>query len=397
MNDQELEILLKDLESDLVERKESISDGDKIRQCICAFANDLPKHRKPGVIFIGAKNNGDPSGLQITEGLLLTLSNMKSDGNITPFPSMIVQKRALFGNEIAVIIVKPSDAPPVRYKQVTWIRVGPRRDRATREEEQLLSEKRRSKDLPYDLQPIIAASINDLDLELFRRVYLPSSISSEVLEENNRSIEQQLAALRFTAVDSPGHPTVVGLLTVGKMPSDIIPGDYIQFLRLDGAELTAPIKNEHKLHGPLLDILPRLDDILDINISVSVDITSGPIEIRRPDYPLVALQQFARNAIMHRNYESSNAPVRITWYNDRIEIQNPGGPYGQVTRENFGKPGITDYRNPHLAEAMKNLGYVQRFGVGILMAKNELAKNGNPEPEFFVEANHVQVVIRRRS
>ena len=54
--------------------------------------------------------------------------------------------------------------------------------------------------------------------------------------------------------------------------------------------------------------------------------------------------------------------------NDRIEILSPGGPFGQVTVENFGQPGIVDYRNPNLAEAMRVLGLVQRFGVGIAIA-----------------------------
>jgi ATP-dependent DNA helicase RecG len=146
-----------------------------------------------------------------------------------------------------------------------------------------------------------------------------------------------------------------------------------------------------------LDILPRLDDLLEDSIISPVDITSGPIDIRRSDYPIVALQQLVRNAIMHRDYETSNAPVRIMWFNDRIEIQNPGGPFGQVTRDNFGVPGITDYRNPYVAEAMRNLGYVQRFGVGIQLAKKELAKNGNPELAFTVEANYVLAVIRSRT
>jgi ATP-dependent DNA helicase RecG len=397
MTDQELESLLKDIESDRAERKSSASDGDKIREAVCAFANDLPNHQKPGVIFIGVKNDGSCTGLEITDELLLKLSSMRSDGNILPVPSMIVQKRTLCGNEMAVIIVERSNDPPVRYKGVTWIRVGPRRDRATREEEQRLAEKRRSRDLPYDLQPITSASLDDLDLELFRRVYLPSAISPEVLEENNRSIDQQLTALRFTASDLPGNPTVTGLLTVGKTPSDIVSGAYVQFLRLDGVDLSDPIKNHHALHGPLLDILPRLDDLLEINISTSLDITASPVEIRQPDYPIVAIQQLVRNAIMHRDYETSNAPVRVTWFNNRIEIQNPGGPFGQVTREKFGTPGLTDYRNPHVAEVMKNLGYVQQFGMGIPLARKELAKNGNPEPEFLVEANHVQVVIRSRS
>jgi ATP-dependent DNA helicase RecG len=111
---------------------------------------------------------------------------------------------------------------------------------------------------------------------------------------------------------------------------------------------------------------------------------------------MVALQQIARNAVLHRMYEGTNAPVRITWFKDRIEIQNPGGPYGRVTRENFGQPGVTDYRNPNLAEAMKNLGYVQRFGIGIQLAQKEMEKNGNPRIEFIVEENTVLAVLRRK-
>jgi len=54
MDDRELEVFLKDIESDRVERKASITERNKIRQAVCAFANDLPNHRQPGVIFIGA-------------------------------------------------------------------------------------------------------------------------------------------------------------------------------------------------------------------------------------------------------------------------------------------------------------------------------------------------------
>jgi len=118
-------------------------------------------------------------------------------------------------------------------------------------------------------------------------------------------------------------------------------------------------------------------------------------ELRHPDYPIAALQQLTRNAILHRNYEGTNAPVRISWFNDRIEIQNPGGPFGQVTRQNFGQEGLTDYRNPNLAAAMKDLGYVQRFGLGIQIARKELAKNGNPPLEFAIEDSRVLAIVRR--
>ena len=86
----------------------------------------------------------------------------------------------------------------------------------------------------------------------------------------------------------------------------------------------------------------------------------------------------------------------MTWFSDRIEIHSPGGPYGHVTRSNFGQPDATDYRNPNLAEAMRNLGYVQKFGVGIALARRELEKNGNPSPEFKVDDTAVLAVLRRR-
>ena len=110
-SDQELENFLHDLESDLVERKESF-EGDvpkKARQVVCAFANDLPSRNQAGVLFIGAKDDGTPSGFSITDELLLTLSDMKSDGNILPLPVMSVEKRTLNGAEIVVVTVMPSD------------------------------------------------------------------------------------------------------------------------------------------------------------------------------------------------------------------------------------------------------------------------------------------------
>jgi ATP-dependent DNA helicase RecG len=396
MNDEDLEQLLTDMESDRVERKESISDAGRIRQAICAFANDMPNHRKPGVIFIGMRDDGTCANLAITDELLRNLSDMRSDGNILPIPMITVQKKILRGCHLAVVTVHPSDFPPVRYNGRIWIRVGPRRATATIEEERRLAEKRRARDLPFDLQPVTSASVHDLDLDLFNRTYLPSAVAAEVLRGNDRSQEQQLTTLRFITATAPVVPTVVGLLAIGKSPSDYIPGAYLQFLRIEGANLTDPIADQKEVQGPLPELLRQLDEILNANIHVLTDIRSASTELRHPDYPLDALQQLARNAVMHRDYATSNAPVRLTWFNDRIEIQNPGGPYGQVTVENFGNPGITDYRNPAIAEVMRNLGFVQRFGVGIQIARKSLADNGNREPKFNVHENHVLVIVWRR-
>jgi ATP-dependent DNA helicase RecG len=158
--------------------------------------------------------------------------------------------------------------------------------------------------------------------------------------------------------------------------------------------MTAPIKDEKVIAGTVGQVFARLADILKAHIFVSVEIAT-PVEVRRYDYPFQAIWQLACNAVMHRSYQGTNAPVRITWYSDRIEISNPGGPFGRLNKDNFGKPGFTDYRNPNLAEAMKYLGLVQRFGIGIMIAQSELERNGNPPAEFDVGESWITATVRR--
>ena len=127
MDNRELELLFRNLESDRVERKASDSDRNKIRQAVCAFANDLPNYREPGVIFVGVNDDGSCSNLAITDELLLRLADMRSDGNILPFPVLTVRKITIDRCDVVALIVEPSDAPPVRFNGRIWIRVGPRR------------------------------------------------------------------------------------------------------------------------------------------------------------------------------------------------------------------------------------------------------------------------------
>ncbi|MBA7527482.1 hypothetical protein ES705_19658 [subsurface metagenome] len=97
------------------------------------------------------------------------------------------------------------------------------------------------------------------------------------------------------------------------------------------------------------------------------------------NFPKWAIRELLMNAVMHRDYES-NAPIKFYQYKDRIEIINPGGLYGNARPENF--PNVNDYRNPVIAEAMKVLGYVNRYNRGIERVRRELKENGNPDAVF---------------
>jgi len=274
------------------------------------------------------------------------------------------------------------------------IRIGPRRGIASGQDEHILSEKRRYRDRPFDLQPIPAASLAGLDQRFFENSYLPSAVAPDILEANDRTNQQRLAATKMIASAVDPTPTVLGLLVLGTRIRDFLPGAYIQFLRVAGHDLGDPVLDEQVVDGSINEVLRRIDDKLIGHNRVAIDLTSGPIERRVPAYPLAALQQLVRNAVVHRTYEGTNAPVRINWYDDRIEIISPGGPFGAVTPENFGRPGVTDYRNPNLAEALRVLGFVQRYGAGIPIARRVLKENGNPAPVFEVQRTTIAVIVR---
>ncbi len=381
---------MSDLESDLVERKESAADGRKIRRNICAFANDLPGNGRAGVILVGIRDDGSCAALTIDDELLKRLADIHGEGDILPLPTMTVQKRVLNGCAVAVVTVEPAPDPPVRYRGRVWIRVSPSVREAGIADERMLSERRRAADLPFDMRAAVGVTIAALDLDFARDHYLPNAIAREVLDQNERPLAHQLQSLRLV---HGATPTWAAVLSFGSDPQAFVPGAFVQFLRIDGAEITDPIRDQKQLTGRLDDVLRRLDELLELNIAVRTEVAGGLRERRRSDYPLDALRQLARNAVMHRTYEGTNTPVRIHWFSDRVEIASPGGLFGRITPENFGM-GDTDYRNPLLAEIMHHLGFAQRFGLGVRLARQALAANGNPPPEFDFQPTLVVATVR---
>lgn len=396
LSDQVLLQLIDHGETDRVEFKEALSGSaaDSIRAAVCAFANDLPGYGEPGVVFVGVRDSDRAVvGAAVTDEMLRQLGDLKTDGNILPPPSLTVAKRILRGQDIAIVIVAPSDSPPVRYRGRIHIRIGPRQGIATAQDERTLNERRRYGDRPFDLQPVPTASLGDLNLVQFQQEYLPQAFADDALAANDRSLEERLAAVKMTAGADDPTPTVLGLLALGKNPQDFLPGAYLQFLRIAGTELADDVVDADELRGSIPNILHGITEKLRAHNRVAVDIVSAPVERRSAFYPMRAIEQIVYNAVMHRTYEVSNTPVRVNWLNDRIEVISPGGPYGEINAENFGRPGLTAYRNPNLADAMKSLGFVQRFGAGIPIARRLLREAGHPELEFDFPENFVIAVI----
>ncbi len=378
-------------ETDRVERTVSLDKMDKFGEAVCAFANDLPGHRLPGYLLLGVNDrDGSIAGMRIGDDVLQRLCGIRSDGNILPQPVLTVQKFSFPDGDIAVIEVLPSDLPPVRYKGVVRIRIGPRKGVASEQDERILSERRVALARSFDARPCVEAGLDDLALELFES-YRRAAVDAETIAANHRQLDQQLASLRFFDPER-ACPTNAGLLLFGKNPRFFLPGCYIQFLKLPGTSLTDRPEDQAEISGDMLTVLREMELRARILVQTSIRSIDGLRERNQPDYPEMALRELLMNAVMHRNYDS-NTPIRFYVFSDHIEIQSPGGLYGEATRENF--PSRNSYRNPVVAEAMKSLGFVNRFGYGVQRAQALLKDNGNPPADFEFDEHAVLVKIYR--
>ena len=164
------------------------------------------------------------------------------------------------------------------------------------------------------------------------------------------------------------HPSAAGLLGGGRSEADLLPYPYVAFWRVDGLTLADPVIDRKEISGSLPAVLQRLDEIASANVPVSTSLLSGAVERSLSDYPLEALRQLLRNAVLHRDYETSTAPIQWFWFADRIELHNPR------------------------VLASK----AHRHGVGLTRAESACAQNGNPPLELLLQPKHFAVILRAR-
>jgi len=149
---------------------------------------------------------------------------------------------------------------------------------------------------------------------------------------------------------------------------------------------------DREIGGDLLTVMRELDRLGEA-IAGARPVSSGMADRTEFAYPPRALHEVFMNAVIHRDYGRS-APIRINRFVDRLEVISPGGLYGELNPADF--ENDTAYRNPILAEAAKVLGFVNRFGRGIALAREHMKKNGSEPPEFKPTLQHFLVILTER-
>ncbi|MCU0694330.1 MAG: putative DNA binding domain-containing protein [Polyangiaceae bacterium] len=397
MDEEQLQRLLA-TEDDRTEWKESTRDANDIFRSICALANDLGRSYRPGFLLVGVNNRGELVGVpdhgNELDAQQKRVSEWIHSTKLLPTPSCDVMVKRVSGKALLVVRVEPYRVPPVvQVNGVAWIRSGSTTRRATEADLARLRKRRPDHMLPFDTRVMSGATLDDLDATQLRLDY-EAAREMDSDRDTFPELERWLTQLELgRPVEGRWAPNTAAILVHGRSPQTFLPGAVIEFARYGGIDVSAPVAFRKTIMGTLPDQLQSAWALLS---AIIADVPADVAGIREgfvPEYPLEALKELVRNLVQHRQLEATHAPRRIEWYDDRIELSNTGGPFGRASEGEFGTHA--DYRNPSVTRLLVRLGYVQKLGRGVRLARLALQRNGNPPFEAETDG-FTRVVVRRR-
>ena len=235
-----------------------------------------------------------------------------------------------------------------------------------------------------ELRPVpdgIGANLNDAQVNLFL-----SKI--RVAKPNFANLSDE-DALTLCGLFKDGKPTLAGLILFGLYPQAsftgfgitavVVPGYEMGNVAQDGARFT----DNKRIDGTIPEMLEGAMAFVNRNIKVRTIIDDNGKRADKSEYPLKAIREIVLNALIHRDYSrhTESSPIRILFFTDRLEIENPGGLYGRATIDTLGKSGV-DTRNPAIAAALETLIDTENRFSGIPTIRYEMDAAGLPAPKF---------------
>ena len=224
-------------------------------------------------------------------------------------------------------------------------------------------------------------SLDDLDLQAIRKDF-----------EGRKPIEEQtLQSLRIL-VKNQGRlvPSQGGVLLYGRERQHHFEDAWIQCGRFIGDD-KADIFDHIDIHAPL----PRAVDEILLFLKKHAMRGADFSEIRRKDLwsiPVRILREVVINALVHADYSHRGSPIRVAFFDNRIEIESPGLLLPGLTIEDI-KQGVSQIRNPVIARVFRELELVEEWGSGI-PGIFRIAKEENlPEPTIEELAGRVPFTV----
>lgn len=216
----------------------------------------FPAMDRKGYLMIGAQDNGKLNGLKVVEWLLLKIANIRTDGNILPQPLITVENSLL--RQVIYLLPKYNLLNFLRFVtgDVFGFELALERVLLQKQKKKYWTERRLSNVRTFDAKPCLGTSLQDLDISLIKKEFLSKAVAEDILTDDKRSIEEQLASLGFFDLRY-NCPTIGAIILFGNNPERYVHGSYIQYVRFKGKDRSGDIIHEFKFDGNLCKSLSQ--------------------------------------------------------------------------------------------------------------------------------------------
>ena len=380
------DIQLKKTESNYIEVKSARNGCPKIFDTLSSFSNQ----QNGGTIIFGVDENDDYNVCGVYDAADLQKKIMEQSLQMEPVVRPLCTVAVVDGKTVVSAEIQEMDNfhKPCFYKGAgrlrgSYVRVADG-DRLMTEYE-VYSYEAFKQDIHDELRTNDRAEMTDINTDEYQMYLLELKKNKPHLAKLE---EKEINRLQGFVVDN--KPTVAALMLFSVYPQAYFPQLCITAVSVPGKEMSATgsvgerfIDNK-RIEG---SITQMLNDALvfvrkNMKVKTIIDAETG-MRNDRTEYPVIAVRELVLNALIHRDYSihTESAPITITMYSDRMEIENPGGLYGRMTLDSLGFVSA-DTRNPYIAGALEIMGETENRYSGIPTIRSAMKNAGLPQPVF---------------
>ena len=346
-------------ETRTLEFKETITNT--FLKTVSAFSN-----YDGGTIFFGVDDDGNIKGLPDVKQACLDIENKIND-SITPQPDYTLEVQN--NDQTIKLTVKSGLQKPYLYKSKAY----KRNDTATIEVDTLEFSR-----LVLDGKNIRFEELPCKDQELSFEI-LHRKLKETVRIEN---FDKDTLKTLNLYDDVNGFNNAAGLLA----DKNHFPGiDIVKF----GENISIIQKRSTFENISVLEVYEKAIDVF--RDYYQYEVIQGADRKKMEKVPEAAFREAIANALIHRVWDV-NSQIRVSMFDDRIEIVSPGGLPSGITEEEYLSGKLSVLRNRNLANVFYRLGFVEIFGTGITRIK-QLYAESVIKPDFEVSENAIEIVL----
>ena len=349
-----------------LEFKETLPSKSDLAKTVISFANDAG-----GELYFGIGNNPRVI-IGIDENNLFSfeekISNIIHD-NCSPLILPEISFLNIDGKHVIRTQISKGSNPPYHLKTKkaedgTYIRVGSSNRLASAEI--IAGLERQKRNISFDSELSWQKTIEDINILFFKQFYL-----EKTSEELTIQALQKLELLR----DDQGRKFPTNALIL--LSDDELRKQHFPYAKIECARFKGDIPGnfiDQKTIDTNVAIQPeQAYHFVMRHISQGTTDYTGVYRNDRWEYPVIAIREVIRNAVIHRDYSLTGMDIKIAIFDDKIEITSPGKLLPTVDFSEM-EAGQSDIRNKVLAPTFKRLGIIEQWGNGLKLISSELRK-----------------------